>query len=80
MAIIKDLWVSYLESVVPKNACENQVIETKRAFYAGASCMFAQVVDFSTNNKHSSEENVKFFSGIDEEIKTWMEGIEKDIE
>jgi len=29
-------WEQYLEKVVPKQASETQIIETRRAFYAGA--------------------------------------------
>jgi len=38
---IEQIWHSYLEQVVPKNATESQVIETKRAFYAGVQAMLA---------------------------------------
>ena len=33
---IRDKWNGYLESVVPAAASAAQVIETRRAFYAGA--------------------------------------------
>ena len=37
-------WVNYLEMIVPSEAGEHQVIETKRAFYAGASVMLGKIL------------------------------------
>ena len=36
-------WESYLELVVPKDASTHQVIETRRAFYAGARCLLTLI-------------------------------------
>lgn len=41
MNTLKEAWEDYRRKVVPKTAGENQVIETRRAFYAGAAAMFS---------------------------------------
>lgn len=40
MKTIADEWETYKKEVVPPQAGENQVYETRQAFYAGASIVF----------------------------------------
>ena len=44
MRPIEKLWRSYLLDVVPKNAAEIQIRETRRAFYAGAAALFNSIM------------------------------------
>jgi hypothetical protein len=37
-------WRNYRNRVIPKSAPEIQILESRRAFYAGASAMLAAVV------------------------------------
>jgi hypothetical protein len=37
-------WESYAADVLPKDAHSNQIIETRRAFYAGAWCLMQTLI------------------------------------
>lgn len=63
---IKSTWDSYKAEVVPENAHEVQVLETKRAFYAGVS----SAMNIITNKVADMEE---------EEAMTYLDGIEQEL-
>lgn len=44
MRLMAEAWMSYRESVVPANAGPTQVVESRRAFYAGAECLLVGVM------------------------------------
>lgn len=47
---IAEHWESYRRDVVPKDASETQLTETKRAFYAGAWGAFMSQLTISTES------------------------------
>jgi hypothetical protein len=44
---IAEEWEGYREAVIPKNAGEVQIMETRRAFYAGALALSTLIAGFS---------------------------------
>ena len=40
MKTLNEYFANYRENVIPKQASKNQVIETRRGFYAGAIALF----------------------------------------
>lgn len=58
-------WASYLEVIVPSEAGEHQVTETKRAFYAGASSMLGKVLACADG---SEDEGAVKIEGLRQEI------------
>lgn len=47
MKTVREQWTSYAEGVLPKTAGTNQIIETQRAFYAGAWAMYQLALEAS---------------------------------
>lgn len=67
MKTVKQKWESYLAKVVPPSASHAQMIETRRAFYAGAAAMFNQVVD-DIGAEPSEERALGMIEGLRQEL------------
>lgn len=61
------LWNSYLNQVVPKNACSVQVDETKKAFYAGGIAVTALIRKMT---QEDSSKAVDLFEALEDELMT----------
>lgn len=68
MNSIEGKWQEYRTRVVPKDASETQVMEARRAFYAGAGSLFSIVLDLA-DKKVSEKAGVAVVRSIDEEIR-----------
>ena len=47
MGVVETAWAGYMLNVLPPDAPGVQLVESKRAFYAGARSMFAAIVEAS---------------------------------
>jgi len=69
-------WEIYRKVAVPKQAGEIQVLETKKAFYAGASSMVAALVGTADPTKATPDEaDVKVLESIWKELDEFFKGI-----
>ncbi len=73
--MIKDKWNSYLADVVPASAPLSQMIETRRAFYAGAATMFSLMAD--DTHSMSEEATLVFFEKLQLELQEFNEAIKR---
>lgn len=62
---LRSEWLSYLEKVIPADSGSTQVIESRRAFYAGARAMFGLVHMLSTDDEAQAE---KLYLMLDAEL------------
>lgn len=72
---IEAAWAKYLDMVVPHGAGPAQVYETRKAFFAGASTLFYQVMAFRTDDKETEKQAMENMDAIDEEILMFVTGM-----
>ena len=72
---IKKSWDSYAE-LLPAEACQIQIDETRRAFYAGALIMMGILKTPSENT--SDEEIHKIITAADEELKAFTKELREE--
>ena len=76
---IADLWQSYNELVIPKNAGEIQIKETQQAFYAGACSLFTAIMNsLSSDEENITESDLTFMASIQQEIDAWGQQVDRD--
>lgn len=71
MNTLGDCWYSYLTCVIPDDAPDIQVEETKRAFYAGAYSALTMINTLASKNLEKEEE-VKRFNDLVVEINEFV--------
>jgi hypothetical protein len=72
---IREAWLSYLNEVVPAGAHPNQIIETRRAFYAGAQSFLAAMTTNLALGDGITEADMNLIAGIDTELREFVEQI-----
>lgn len=79
MKTMREQWTSYAERVLPKPAGTNQVIETQRAFYAGAWAMYQLVLELSGDPDDVSEQSLAAGAAnliaIEAELRAFAEAV-----
>jgi hypothetical protein len=65
---VRAMWESYRAGVMPSNAPPVQVIECRRAYYAGAQGLMAQILNGIGAGPESTEPDEDFLLGIEEEL------------
>ena len=73
--VIKALWETYKQQVVPADASEVQVEETWRAFWAGSHVGFGAVVEVSLQLDEAAAEQA--LSDINDEFTEHVEAFKK---
>jgi len=69
MSIIKNSWLNYRVLVLPANAPAIQVIECRRAFYAGAASLFGSVMNSLSPGDGVEDSDMRVMEDLDKEIK-----------
>jgi hypothetical protein len=71
--LIEDGWKSYARDVLPKNASEIQITETRRAFYAGAiSCFYGLASRLDANAGPLTRRELAIADDLSAEIDDWV--------
>lgn len=65
---IAKAWASYRQRVVPTNAGQVQVEETRRGFYAGAAAVFGSVIDQLSPGDEITDADVAVLETIQREL------------
>ncbi len=66
---IAELWGSYKREVLPRNAPDVQVVECRRAFYAGCQGLLGTIMRELTDGPDEQEPDLKMMQDIDRELK-----------
>ena len=73
--LIEKSWLSYRQSVIPKNAGPTQLIESRRAFYAGAQGLFTILVTILEPGQEATDADLATMDGIDAELKRFLDAV-----
>lgn len=72
---IKAAWESYRTEVIPKNAGQTQIIECRRAFYAGAGALLGVILWALEPGTEATEEYLKMMEQISAELTTFKNDV-----
>ena len=73
---IDDMWQSYRRVVVPKDATPIQLIESERAFKAGAASLHMSVMRGLTAGTDANEPDIAFMQDLQAEIDAIGTGLD----
>ena len=76
---IEEAWVSYRLMVVPRDAGETQIVETRQAFFAGAAVLFTKLVSQLSEEKEESEDDLDFMSDVHREVTEFGQEIDQRV-
>jgi len=65
------LWESYRADVVPEGAGRAQLVETKRAFYAGAQAFLGMLMTSLEPGKEPTEADLTMMDEVAEELRAF---------
>jgi hypothetical protein len=74
MAFLNDQWESYKNEVLPDNASEIQLEETRRAFFAGAVVVFGAMMGNQLNT-HDIMTSMEKMDEIESDLKEFHAGM-----
>ena len=72
-------WESYLELIVPKDASETQIAETRQAFFAGACVLFEGILKTLDPGPIETEADIQRMQNIGAEIIAFGQELDKKI-
>jgi hypothetical protein len=70
--LIGEGWDGYRTKIIPKNAGQVQVEETRRAFYAGAVVLFQSLMDALDPERETTSEDLMQMQAIQDEIVEFL--------
>lgn len=76
---IEAAWDSYQEMVVPKNAGDAQIAETRQAFYSGASVLFQLIITSLEQVSEETEADLQLLTDIDDEITAFGQQLDRNV-
>lgn len=72
-------WDSYLNLVVPKDASEAQIAETRQAFYSGAAILFEGLIKLLDPGPNVTEADIQRMIDIAAEITAYGQEFDRKI-
>jgi hypothetical protein len=73
--LLQEAWLSYVGEVLPPDAPPVQVVETRRAFYAGARALQAAVFGALSGGPDATAEDINVMQSLQGEL----EGFNADV-
>lgn len=67
--LIAEQWRRYLKGVVPAGADEDQVTDTRNAFYGGAASLFGAIMSILEPGKEATDNDVAVMDEISKELQ-----------
>jgi hypothetical protein len=77
--VMSEAWTSYRDAVLPRNAPSVQVIECRRAFYAGAQAFFSATMRHLEPGTEETDNDMTFMAGLDAELTDFNEQVKKGL-
>ena len=71
--IIEASWNSYREQCIPSTASHVQVVESRRAFYAGALGLFSEILASLSPGQDETEGDLKMLDDIKSELDGYQQ-------
>jgi hypothetical protein len=79
MKVIENGFKSYQALVIPKDAPEVQVIECRRAFYAGAAILLTSMMNIMDEDREPTANDMMKMAGIQAELDAFGAELDKQI-
>ena len=76
---IKAMWESYLKQIVPDDAHETQIEETRRAFYAGAAILYTGIMNMLDESANDTQGDIDLMEDLAHEIHAFGQEFDKHI-
>jgi len=73
--LIEKVWLSYRHAVIPAAAGATQVIESRRAFYAGAQALLQTILGILEPGEDPTEEDLRTISLIQAELNRFNDKV-----
>lgn len=77
--LIEAGWMSYLYVVLPKNASDVQIRETRKAFFAGAQHLFATMLTVLEPGTEATDNDLNRMTQINEELERFLDELRKHV-
>jgi hypothetical protein len=71
------LWLEYREKVIPREASRTQLLECRRAFYAGAHALLTELQIMLDPGGEPTEDDVRKVSLIEAELKRFNDDVQR---
>ena len=68
-------WIAMLRFIVPREASETQVAETRKAFFMGADHLFASIMNVMDSDREVTEEDLRRMDMIEAELKAFRKQV-----
>lgn len=75
---VRSQWEAY-RAILPKDASATQIIETRRAFYAGAQCLMHLLLQRLEPGTEETENDLKMMDDIDSELRQFAINISNGV-
>lgn len=72
MGKLAKAWATYEHRVLPGNCSDNQRIETRRAFYAGAAALLDLMISGMSDDEHCTPEDEDHLNGLKDECDQFL--------
>ena len=79
MKLIESGFGNYKNMVIPQNASENQVIECRRAFYAGAAILLESMMKIMDTDREPTANDLMKMASIQAELDAFCAELDKQI-
>lgn len=74
--IIESQWLDYRRQVIPSTAPSVQVIESRRAFYAGARALLTGMLERFDPGRAPTAEDLAIMDGIKDELERFNNDVQ----
>ena len=74
---IQQRWVEYAERVIPKNAPTVQIVECRRAFFAGAVALHSVMMNGLSQGDDITEADETMMIELDAELRQFNEDVKE---
>lgn len=75
---LKEAWSKYKSDIIPKNASDTQISETKKAFYSGAMCLFIILNKNIDEGTEPTEKDLSLLDNITIEFDEYRKELAKN--
>lgn len=79
MKRIGELWIDYRTHVIPKDAPDTQIKESRRAFYAGAAALFQTLVTMLDPGTEATDADLAKMDEIENELQDFGQNVKDGV-
>lgn len=76
---IESAWINYRAMIVPADAGDVQVNETRQAFYAGAACLFQTIMVMLDPGTAPTDADMQRMSDVQTELDAFGQEIDRKV-